>query len=248
MADSTQQVQMELMAPQELDAAIANKSVVYIPLGAIEYHGPHLPIGLDCLTSHGLCLQVAKKIGGVVMPPLYYGMTGSIGHHPWTICVEGEEEFLAILRTTLRRLQDFNIDLAVVFTGHFGRRQLAALQVLEKEWAEGNNGMKLLYLSIHNCPNASLKGDHGAIFETSVLTQLRPELVHLDRLPNQHDHPAADPQQDSWGPHRRDPENVLFGILGDDPRNYHEETAKNLVATLSQWMEDQISQATLSSS
>ncbi|MDH3652624.1 MAG: creatininase family protein, partial [Saprospiraceae bacterium] len=81
------QVQMELLAPKEIDALVAEKSIVYVPLGAIEYHGPHLPIGLDSLTSHGLCLATAKNIGGVVMPPLYYGMTGSIGHHPWTICV-----------------------------------------------------------------------------------------------------------------------------------------------------------------
>ncbi len=227
---------MELMAPQQLDAAIAKKSIVYLPLGAIEYHGPHLPVGLDCLTSHGICLEAAKQLGGVVMPPLYYGMTGSIGHHPWTICVEGEDEFLALLRTTLKRLQDFQIKVAVIFTGHFGRRQLAALTALKNEWSAADQTMKLLCLSIHECDDAILKGDHGAIFETSVLAQLRPELVHLNRLPDQKAHPANDPENNSWGPHRRDPENVLFGILGDDPRNYDPKQAKQLHETLINWL------------
>ena len=238
-----QTTQMELMAPQELDQAIAAKSIVYIPLGAIEYHGPHLPIGLDCLTSHGLCTAVASEVGGVVMPPLYYGMTGSIGHHPWTICVEGEAEFLALMRTTLKRLEDFDLKLAVIFTGHFGRRQLAALSQLNEEWLAQKHTMKLLVRSIHECPTATLKGDHGAIFETSVLAQLRPDLVHLDQLPSKIAYPAADLNGDSWGDHRRDPKNVLFGILGDDPRNYDKEEAETLLSVLLQWLQNEVNAA-----
>ena len=229
-------LQMELMAPQEIDAALAKRSVVYIPIGAIEYHGPHLPIGLDGLTAHGITLAAAGKTGGVVMPPYYYGMTGSIGHHPWTICLEDEDEFLDTLRITLKRLEDFKVNLAVIFTGHFGRRQLAALELLKAEWAGEDHTMKLLCLSIHECPDAPLRGDHGAIFETSVLAQLRPDLVNLDRLPDQKTYPAHDPDGDSWGPHRRDPSNVLFGILGDDPRAYEDEKAKLLLHTLQSWL------------
>ncbi|MBK8504013.1 MAG: creatininase family protein [Saprospiraceae bacterium] len=39
-----------------------------MPLGAIEWHGLHLPIGLDSMTSHGICLRVADRVGGLVMP------------------------------------------------------------------------------------------------------------------------------------------------------------------------------------
>lgn len=230
-----QEVRMERMLPHQIEAAMRAKSLIYIPLGAIEYHGLHLPIGLDSLTSHGLCLRVAQEIGGMVMPPLYYGMTGSIGHHPWTILVESETEFNALLRTTLRRLQDFGVDQAVIFTGHFGRRQLAALDLLEQQWKDENHTMGLRCLSINRCAEAKLTGDHGAIFETSVLAQLHPELVQLDRLPSQETAPADDPDGNSWGEHRRDPANVLFGILGDDPRDYDAPQAEELLETLVRW-------------
>ncbi len=236
--------QLELQLPHQIDDALTEKSIIYIPLGAIEYHGLHLPIGLDSLTSHGLCLRTAKQVGGLVMPPLYYGMTGSIGHHPWTILVEDEAEFNALIRTTLNRLEDFNVEQAVIFTGHFGRRQLAALDLLQEEWRMENHTMKLTCLSMNRCAEAELKGDHGALFETSLLAQLHPDLVQLDRLPDINQHPAADPDGDSWGIHRRDPDNVLFGILGDDPRAYDPLQGAKLLETLLDWLVSEVNSST----
>jgi len=235
--------QLERQIPEKIYASLGKKSIIYVPLGAIEWHGLHLPIGLDSMTSHGLCLRTASTVGGLVMPPLYYGMTGSIGHHPWTILVEEERTFMALMRNTLDRLEAFDVKLAVVFTGHFGRRQLAVLDQLRADWAGEDHKMKLLVLSISECPEAKLKGDHGAIFETSVLKQLDPGQVHLDKLPSAETHPAADPEGDSWGAHRRDPSNVLFGVLGDDPRAYDETQAQELVTTLTDWLRQEVEES-----
>ncbi|MCB0686440.1 MAG: creatininase family protein [Saprospiraceae bacterium] len=233
-------LQLERLIPEQIYASLNKRSIVYIPLGAIEWHGLHLPIGLDSMTSHGLCLRMADKVGGLVMPPLYYGMTGSIGHHPWTILLEQESTFLAIIRDTLNRLEAFDVKLAVVFTGHFGKRQLAALEQLNKDWPRESHSMKLLVLSINQCPEAEMKGDHGAIFETSLLKQLHPDLVQMDKLPHQKAFPANDPDGDSWGPHRRDPQNILFGILGDDPRDYDDKKAQKLLKTICDWFEKRV--------
>lgn len=235
-----EEYQLERLIPEQIYAALSKKSIIYMPLGAIEWHGLHLPIGLDGMTSHGLCLHTASRLGGLVMPPLYYGMTGSIGHHPWTILLEEENTFLSIIRDTLRRLEAFEVKLAVFFTGHFGKRQLAALEILKEQWRQEKHVMKLLVLSINQCPDATMMGDHGAIFETSLLSQLNPDLVYLEKLPDLEKHPANDPEGNSWGPHRRDPENVLFGILGDDPRDYDEGRAKELFNDILAWVVDQV--------
>ncbi len=229
-------LQIERLGPNRIYAAMKEQPVIYMPLGAIEWHGLHLPIGLDSMTSHSICLRVADRVGGLVMPPLYYGMTGSIGHHPWTILLEKEETFEQIIRDTLNRLEAFGVKVAVVFTGHFGRRQLAALEALSKSWKEEKHSLQLLYLSISQCPTVEMRGDHGAIFETSLLKQLEPDLVWLDNLPPQETHPANDPRGDSWGDHRRDPDNVLFGVLGDDPRDYDEEQARVLLQKITDWV------------
>ncbi len=227
---------IERLHPDQIKAAIDTKPIVYLPLGAIEWHGLHLPIGLDGLTAHHLCLKAAQKCGGLVLPPLYYGMTGSIGHHPWTILVEEEKTLMSLLRNTLDRLEDFGVELAVVFTGHFGRRQLALLDELAQIWAGEDHKMQILVRPINACPEAGMEGDHGAIFETSLLAQMHPELVDIGKLPAQSSHPANDPNDNSWGDHRRDPENVLFGILGDDPRDYDDDQAKALLDTILTWL------------
>ncbi|MBX2815089.1 MAG: creatininase family protein [Saprospiraceae bacterium] len=243
MSTTPTEVCLERMLPYQIQARMQHMPIVYVPLGAIEYHGLHLPIGLDGFTAHALCEHAARQVGGMVMPTNYYGMTGSIGHHPWTILVDDESEFEAILWTTLRRLQDFGVKLSVLFTGHFGRRQLASLEALEERWNQENQEMRVLFLAINRCPAAKLQGDHGAIFETSLLAQLHPSLVQLDRLPSVKDQPANDPNGDSWGPHRRDQSNVLFGILGDDPRLYDPAEAKDLLDTLQTWVHARVSDA-----
>lgn len=234
---------IEQLHPREISKEINRSSIVYIPLGALEWHGLHLPIGLDGMTSHGFCLRAAEQMGGLVMPPLYYGMTGSIGHHPWTILLEKEESFLSIIRDTLNRLEDMEVSLAVLFTGHFGRRQLAALDLLKSRWSQESHTLTILVLSINQCPDATMKGDHGAIFETSLLNELHPSLVRLNRLPDVDEHPADDPDGNSWGDHRRDPANVLFGILGDDPRHYNKKNGKDLFDTVLTWFVSKVQEA-----
>ena len=228
--------QIERLNPLQIEAELAKNSLVYIPLGALEWHGLHLPIGLDSFTSHGICLRAAKVTNGLVMPPLYYGMTGSIWHHPHTILLEEDAVFLTILLTTLKRLEANSVKEVVVFTGHFALRQLEALEELKKEWESMNKSLKILVLSISDCPNVNMEADHGAIFETSVLSQLHPELVNLDNLPSKEEVPANDLEGNSKGNHRRDPSNVLFGIFGDDPRNFKEEQAKELMEEITNWV------------
>lgn len=75
------QVQVELMLPHQVEAAIAARSVVYLPLGSIEYHSHHLPLGLDGLTAHGICTRAAAASGGVVLPTLWFG-TGGLDELP----------------------------------------------------------------------------------------------------------------------------------------------------------------------
>jgi len=49
-ATDFRQVQAEFMLPHELSAAVASHPVAYLPLGSLEFHAAHLPIGLDALS------------------------------------------------------------------------------------------------------------------------------------------------------------------------------------------------------
>ena len=43
------------------------------PLGTLEWHGPHMPLGADGIQSKELFVRVAEKVGGVVLPMLFMG-------------------------------------------------------------------------------------------------------------------------------------------------------------------------------
>ncbi|MDL5510507.1 creatininase family protein [Arenibacter sp. M-2] len=236
MTEQFEQLQIERLNPLEIEKALGQRSLVFIPLGAIEWHGLHLPIGLDGLTSHGICLRVAYKTGGLVLPPLYYGMSASIWHHPFTILIEEEEIFRKILKITLTRLEASGVQKAVIFTGHFSLKQLQALDALKQEWRTMGKLMELRIFSISDCPSAGMEADHGAIFETSILGEMHPKLVKLQNLPSKELFPANDMDGNSKGVHRRDRDNVLFGILGDDPRNYDKHNAEILFQHIIQWL------------
>jgi creatinine amidohydrolase len=67
---SATEVRLELLLPHEIRARLNDRAVVYLPLGTIEWHCEHLPVGLDALTAHGVCLGAATQDGGLVYPAL----------------------------------------------------------------------------------------------------------------------------------------------------------------------------------
>jgi hypothetical protein len=66
------QVQMQFMRPAQLEAALREFPVVYVPFGLIEWHGRHLPLGNDALKAHAILVKTAEKFGGVVYPPVFF--------------------------------------------------------------------------------------------------------------------------------------------------------------------------------
>ena len=174
------------------------------------------------------------------MPPFYYGMTGSIWNHPYTILIEDEMVLLNILMTTLKRLETDKIDKVIIFTGHFALKQLEMLAVLKARWKVEKISLELTVMSISECPAISIKADHGAIFETSVMAQIQADLVQLKNLPDKDEVPANDPEGNSMGDHRRDIHNVLFGVFGDDPRFYDHDKAKILFNNIVEWVAESV--------
>ena len=61
------------LLPCEFRERLAARPVAYLPLGTLEWHGEHLPLGGDAIQSEGLMRECAKRFGGIVMPPIHLG-------------------------------------------------------------------------------------------------------------------------------------------------------------------------------
>ncbi len=237
------EVRAEYLAPVELEAAVAAYPVAYLPLGTLEFHSSHLPIGLDALNAHGLCIGAAQARGGIVLPPIYQGIGGGHSDYPWTIMMTSEEALRSNVEQTLAKLEQFGFRVGVVFTGHFADEQLALIDSIAGEWSNNSvHTMQVLAMGVNRCETAPLAPDHAGIFETTLLHSFWPELVHVHRLPSQTEHPGTDPDGDPMGLHRHDPTHPLWGIFGPDPRTFDPSTSADLRNAMVTWLAESAAQ------
>lgn len=231
------QVQVEYLSPAELDAALADAPIVYLPLGTIEFHSSHLPVGLDALTAQGLCIDAARRTGGLVLPPVYQGTGGGHATYPWTIMMPSATAIRSNLQHTLYRLEEFGVQQTVLFSGHFPDEQLDLIDGLAAEWnTDQDKTMHVLATGVNRCPDAPISPDHAGVFETTLLHAYWPELVHLNRLPSLDVHPSVDPGDDVHGLHRHETTHPLWGIFGPDPRHVDLSTSVDLRQFLAGWL------------
>lgn len=201
---------IEMLRPSQIRSALEQCSLVYLPLGTIEWHCEHLPVGLDALTAHGLCLLSAEATGGLVWPALYYGTGGDHGSYPWTVMMESSEHLAPLLRKTLNRLAELKVERIVLFSGHFADGQLDMIDQLKDEF-ENLGPMKVVATAVNRFNIPDFPPDHAGRFETTLLAGLWPETVKLDTLPAKTN---GDDRQD-----RHDPSHPLWGVIGADPRD-----------------------------
>jgi len=67
-----QEVRAQFLRPGELLAIQEKSPVAFQPVGTLEWHGRQNPIGCDAIKAERLAIETARKIGGVVMPAVYF--------------------------------------------------------------------------------------------------------------------------------------------------------------------------------
>jgi creatinine amidohydrolase len=177
-------VQYEEMLPHELEETLRTFPVAYIPVGSLEWHGRHMPYGVDCFTSHGVLVRVAQKYGGVVLPPTYWGfnLPSALGSHPGLSPTTAEMLYADIIRGLI--VVGFRVIIAV--TGHCFGPQVEALQ----KGINAISGFRHAYglaIMLHDLTRSNYTApetgmDHAAKWETSYMLALRPDLVELERI------------------------------------------------------------------
>lgn len=218
-------LRMEEMNPDEFTTAMEKAPVAYVPMGTLEFHGYHLPIGNDALKAHAICIRAAQVTGGVVLPPVYWGTGG--GHKDYVTSIIVDDAVVRSgLEVTLTRLEEMGFRAIVVLTGHYPGEQVE----LVKQTAalvEANSGGRC---SIWAGPEPEAypgypvenRSDHAALWETSILMELRPELVKLHSFEAHSDNP-------------------YYGIYGESPlaatSKLGEETVDEVVSSLARWVE-----------
>lgn len=221
--------QIERLRPGQIAAALAERSLIYLPLGTVEWHCHHLPVGLDALTAHGLCLRAADLTGGLVWPALYHGTGGGHGDFPWTVMMPTASEIEAMIRRSLHRLSALGLADVVLFSGHFSDEQLAMIDRIAADWNARDRAPRVRALAVNRAGIPGFAPDHAGLFETTLLQGIEPALVDI---------PALGSEADTRD--RFDPTSPLWGIVGADPRQEPPLSASALTSALATWIAEQV--------
>jgi len=173
-------VRYEEMTVLEVQAALDERPLVYLPIGSLEYHGCHLPLGLDAIHAHRFCLAAAERTAGVVLPPTFWGTRGH-ENYEGSVLLE-EENIASLLRNVLRRLGALGYHLIVLSTGHYPAVQGKLIKQVADEYMRAPNAARALVLDPFACQPMAPDVDHGGRVETSIMLYLRPDLVDMARL------------------------------------------------------------------
>lgn len=55
-------------SPAALARIAAEKPLLLVPIGTVEWHAEHLPLGVDSLTARAVCEEISARTGCVVAP------------------------------------------------------------------------------------------------------------------------------------------------------------------------------------
>ena len=196
----------EELRQDEFRAAVEkSKGVCVLPIGCVESHGIHLPLGCDVMHVAHHCKLAAEREPVVIFPPMYFGEKAGAGEHPGTI-IFPEDLIARILEESCKEIYRNGFKKILIVNGHGGNVNMLnnfARSVLQKRsgylvFVCGANLMRSApksilkdisryrYLTAEDIEvleaYGSKKGGHGCFTETGWLLDARPDLTRLDLM------------------------------------------------------------------
>ena len=173
----------------EVNEAVKQRRVVLVPVGAIEQHGPHLPVDVDNTFVEYLCDEAARRAPGIIvsMPPIHYGYNTHNMDFPGTIDIKMQHfmDYCCDLGESLAS-QGFRRILYV--NGHGSNAPLCDLiarkvTVTTSAMSGSINHWQIAWDVISSLlEGGPYAADHACEWETSEYLALKPDLVQHDKI------------------------------------------------------------------
>src|SRR5580704_8019614 len=123
-AQTTPLVKWEELAAADFPRAIQqSQGTCILPIGILEKHGPHLPLGTDLLNIRYVSVAAAQQEFAVVFPEYYFGQIFEARHEPGTVAYSPKIQ-LELLQETTDEMARNGCKKIVIANGHGGNESL----------------------------------------------------------------------------------------------------------------------------
>jgi creatinine amidohydrolase len=162
--------------------------VAILPFGALEQHGPHLPLSTDTIQADAVARRLAKRLDAALLPAIPLGNTWSNDALPGTVSIAADT-VAAVCADVAESVERAGFALLVVVNGDFGNRQ--PLQRAAEESAARDAlpvvvldypGLAEIGDAVKETPWAAPGLCHADEIETSMVLAVTPALVRADRM------------------------------------------------------------------
>lgn len=172
---------LEHMNYLEVEEYLKSRDTVVIPVGSLENHGKHMPLGTDTMIPHRIAEMVNERFPDIVIAPtLPYGATEDLRGFAGTVSL-GVEGLRSVLSSICGQLFDYGFRRFIILNGHGGNNkpiELVGLDLYKKG----------AYLAIINWwllagqLNPAWKGGHGGAEEAAGVMAVDPSLIKKEYL------------------------------------------------------------------
>jgi creatinine amidohydrolase len=178
----------ELTASEWPKALEKSSQTCILPIGILEKHGPHAPIGSDLIHVREWASRVTKKEYAVVFPDYFYGQINEARHQPGTFSLPPKIVW-DLLEATCEEIARNGFKKIVIINGHGGNPQLIRYFIQTQLDKRRNYAVYFFEPGTDSAYNEQLRklhksdmatDQHAGERETSTLLYLRPDLVKMD--------------------------------------------------------------------
>ncbi|MGV3549211.1 creatininase family protein [Rhizobium sp.] len=181
---------ISLLNDSEIEAALARRPVLILPIGAVESHGDHLPAGTDNILAGRMAEELARVVAGATpmlrLPVLPFGQVWSLGDAPGSFGISNE----TVTRTIVEIAQSAKakgLSVLVVVNGHLGNANAIrdAQRIMREQGVTIANffypGASKVVEEVREKPEAHPAYMHADEIETSYMLHLAPEAVDMEK-------------------------------------------------------------------
>ncbi|MDX1492655.1 MAG: creatininase family protein [Longimicrobiales bacterium] len=176
------------MTWEEVRDATGGETVAILPVGAVEAHGPHLPLGTDVVIAEAMARACAQRLSregrtALILPPVWYTAAAFADNFPGTVTVAPDTVRDLVIQIAIS-LQEHGITTVAIANAHLDPAHLDALRAAARQ---APDGARIVFVDLTRRRVAERLTDefrtgacHAGRFEGSVVLAEAPELFRRE--------------------------------------------------------------------